>query len=152
MLFSQKIAKKSYFEPKKIMIGFIFFHKTIDKYFRYEYNKFTAKQCGNKEDSFMFKGLEKVFDIIGEILAVVMVVVFALLIINANFNFLPAAVLNVFEIIRTYGSLVLIAVVGLEAMAKRNFVFQLIFIALLALIVIFMFFPGTYENLIGLVK
>lgn len=100
----------------------------------------------------MFKGLEKVFDIIGEILAVVMVVVFALLIINANFSFLPDAVLNVFEVIRTYGSLVLIAVVGLEAMAKRNFVFQIIFLALLALIVVFLFFPGTYENLIGLIK
>ena len=100
----------------------------------------------------MFKGLEKVFDIIGEILAVVMVVVFALLIINANFNFLPDAVLNVFEVIRTYGSLVLIAVVGLEAMAKRNFIFQIIFLALLALIVVFLFFRGTYENLIGLIK
>ena len=100
----------------------------------------------------MFKGLEKVFDIIGEILAVVMVVVFALLIINANFNFLPDAVLNVFEVIRTYGSLVLIAVVGLEAMAKRNFIFQISFLALLALSVVFLFFPGTYENLIGIVK
>ncbi len=100
----------------------------------------------------MFKGLEKVFDIIGEILAVVMVVVFALLIINANFSFLPTSVLNVFEVIRTYGSLVLIAVVGLEAMAKRNFIFQIIFLALLALIVVFLFFPGTYENLIGLIK
>ena len=100
----------------------------------------------------MFKGLEKVFDIIGEILAVVLVIVFALLIINANFSFLPDAVLNVFEVIRTYGSLVLIAVVGLEAMSKRNFVFQLIFLALLALIVVFLFFPGTYENLIGLIK
>ena len=100
----------------------------------------------------MFKGLEKVFDIIGEILAVVMVVVFALLIINANFSFLPDAVLNVFEVIRTYGSLILIAVVGLEAMSKRNFIFQIIFLALLALIVVFLFFPGTYENLIGLIK
>lgn len=100
----------------------------------------------------MFKGLEKVFDIIGEILAVVMVVVFALLIINANFSFLPDAVLNVFEVIRTYGSLILIAVVGLEAMAKRNFIFQIIFLALLALIVVFLCFRGTYENLIGLIK
>ena len=100
----------------------------------------------------MFKGLEKVFDIIGEILAVVMVVVFALLIINANFSFLPDAVLNVFEVIRTYGSLVLIAVVGLEAMSKRNFIFQIIFLALLALIVVFLCFRGTYENLIGLIK
>lgn len=100
----------------------------------------------------MFKGLEKVFDIIGEILAVVLVVVFALLIINANFSFLPDAVLNVFEVIRTYGSLVLIAVVGLEAMSKRNFIFQIIFLALLALIVVFLCFRGTYENLIGLIK
>ena len=43
----------------------------------------------------MFKGLEKVFDIIGEILAVIMVIVFALLIINANFDFLPDMVLKV---------------------------------------------------------
>lgn len=43
-------------------------------------------------------------------------------------------------------------VVGLEAMSKRNFIFQIIFLALLALIVIFLFFPGTYENLIGIVK
>lgn len=32
----------------------------------------------------MFKKMEKVFDIIGEILAVVLVIVFALLIIDAN--------------------------------------------------------------------
>lgn len=99
----------------------------------------------------MFKSLEKVFDIIGEILAVVMVIVFALLIINANFGFLPDMVLKVFSYVQNYGSLALMAVVGLEAMSKRNFVFQIIFLALLAVIVIFLFFPGTYENLIGLI-
>lgn len=99
----------------------------------------------------MFKGLEKVFDIIGEILAVVLVVVFALLIINANFNFLPDGVLNVFKVIQTYGALVLIAVVGLEAMAKRNFIFQIIFLILLAVIVVFLFLPDTYNNFIGLI-
>ena len=64
----------------------------------------------------MFKGLEKVFDIIGEILAVVLVVVFALLILDAKFDFLPDGVLNVFKVIQTYGALFLIAVVGREAM------------------------------------
>ena len=100
----------------------------------------------------MFKGLEKVFDIIGEILAVVLVVVFALLILDANFNFLPDTVLNVFTVIKEYGALVLIGVVGCEAMSKRNFIFLLIFLALVALIVIFLFVPGTYENLIHIVK
>lgn len=41
---------------------------------------------------------------------------------------------------------------GLEAISKRNVIFQIIFVLLLALIVVFMFFPGTYENLIGIVK
>ena len=100
----------------------------------------------------MFKKMENVFDILGEILAVLLVVVFALLIVNATFEFLPDGVLNVFEVIRNYGSLVLIAVVGLEAMSKRNFIFQIIFLALLALIVVFLFFPGTYDNLINIVK
>ena len=101
----------------------------------------------------MFKKMEKVWDIIGEILAVVMVLVYALLIINANFSFIPEGTfMNILEILRTYGSLLLVAVVGLEAISKRNIVFQIIFLALLALIVVLMFFPGTYENLIGIIK
>ena len=100
----------------------------------------------------MFKGMEKVWDIIGEILAVVMVLVYALLIINAKFQFIPEGTFkNILEIIRTYGSILLVAVVGLEAMSKRNVIFQIIFIALLALIVVFLFFPETYQNLINLV-
>ena len=95
----------------------------------------------------MFKKSEKFFDIIGEILAVVLVLVYVVLILNANFSFIPEGVfLNILEILRTYGSLILVGVVGLEAMSKRNLVFQIIFIALLALIVVFLFFPGTYEN------
>ncbi len=101
----------------------------------------------------MFKSLEKVFDIIGEILAVLLVVVYIVLIINANFPFIEnATVLNILEIARTYGSLLLVAVVGLEAMSKRNLVFQIIFLAMLAIVVVFLFFPDTYSNLIDLVK
>jgi hypothetical protein len=98
----------------------------------------------------MSKVTEKIWDIIGEILAVVLVVVYALLILNANFNFISnATVLKVFDVLRTYGSLVLIGVVGMEAMSKRNFIFKIIFLALCAIIVIFLFFPDTYANLIG---
>lgn len=101
----------------------------------------------------MFKCTEKIWDILGEILAVVLVLTYAALILNANFAFIPEGVfLNILEIIRTYGSLVLVGVVGLEAMSKRNIIFQLIFLALCALIVVFLFFPGTYENLIAIVK
>lgn len=94
--------------------------------------------------------MEKLWDILGEILAVLLVVTYALLILNANFAFINnGIVLKILDILRTYGSLALIGVVGLEAMSKRNFIFKIIFLALCALIVIFLFFPGTYQNLIG---
>ena len=101
----------------------------------------------------MLKGTEKIWDILGEILAIILVIVYALLIINASFSFIPEGTfLNILEIIRTYGSLLLVGVVGMEAMSKRNFIFRIIFLLLIAVIVVFLFFPGTYENFITLVK
>lgn len=97
--------------------------------------------------------MKRFWDVIGEILAVVYVVVFAFLIINANFTLVDNAdVLTVLNSIREWGALAIVAVVGFEAIARRNFIFKLIFIILIALIVIFLFFPGTYENLIGAFK
>lgn len=91
---------------------------------------------------------EKVFDIIGEILAVFTVVLYAVLIINANWTFIPQGTfLDVLLIIKNYAALLVVAVVSLEAIVKRNFVFKLIYIILLAIIVIFQFFPGTWENI-----
>ncbi len=98
----------------------------------------------------MFKGLEKLWDILGEILAVVLVVTYAVLIVNANFQFINnQTVLMVLDILRTYGSLDLVGIVGLEAISKRSLLFQIIFIGLMAIVVIFLFFPDTYANLIG---
>ena len=100
----------------------------------------------------MFKRSEKLFDILGEILAVVLVLVYAVLIIDSNFDFIPdGTFMNILQILRTYGSLALVGIVGLEAMSKRNLLFQIIFLALIALIVVFLFFPGTYENFINMV-
>ena len=100
----------------------------------------------------MFKRSEKLFDILGEILAVVLVLVYAVLIIDSNFDFIPdGAFMNILQILRTYGSLALVGIVGLEAMSKRNLLFQIIFLALIALIVVFLFFPGTYESFINMV-
>ena len=101
----------------------------------------------------MFKCTTKLWDILGEILAVVLVLTYALLIINANFQFIHnQTILMILDILRTYGSLALVGIVGLEAMSKRNFILQLIFLALCAIIVIFLFFPDTYTNLIGAIK
>ncbi len=101
----------------------------------------------------MIKGTKNFWDLLGEILAVALIVVYAVLIINANFTFIPKGTfLGILELIRTYGSIALIGVVGFEALAERNFIIKIIFFLLIALIVVFMFFPGTYSNLLGLVK
>ncbi len=98
------------------------------------------------------KKLEPIFDILGEIIAVVMVVIYILALANARWMFIKSDVLlNIINVALTYGSLLLVAVVGLEAISKRNLVIRIIFYACLAIIVIFLFSPSTYYNLIGLI-
>ncbi len=96
--------------------------------------------------------LEKVFDVLGEILAFVTAVVWVLVIIHQNFNFLPQKMVDIFNVSRTWLLLALVAVVGLEATIKRNILVRIFFYLLLAVLIIFHFFPGTYDYLIGLVK
>lgn len=95
------------------------------------------------------KNLEPLFDLIGEILAVIMVAVYILTLANAQWQFINSAtILNILAVMRMYGSLLLVAVVGMEAMSKRKFLLRIIFYACIAIIVIFLFFPATYQNLL----
>ncbi len=97
------------------------------------------------------KKLEPLFDFLGELLALVMVVVYILSLANAQWGFITnETVLNVMAILRMYGSLLLVGVVGLEAVSKRSMLVRWIFYAAVAIIVIFLFFPATYENLLGM--
>ena len=97
------------------------------------------------------KKLEPLFDLLGEILALVMVVVYILSLANAQWGFLTnETVLNVMAILRMYGSLLLVGVVGLEAVSKRKMLVRWIFYAAVAIIVIFLFFPATYDNLLSM--
>ena len=96
----------------------------------------------------MKKTLEKILDILGEICAVLTVVLYAVLIINANWTFIPAGTFfDILLVIKNYAALAVVLIVSFEAMVKRNFVFKIIFLVLLAVIVIFQFFPGTWTNI-----
>ena len=100
----------------------------------------------------MFKKMSKFWDVLGEILAVIFILSFAFMILNATFGWIQdPTVLQIFDYVRNFGALLIAGVVGLEAISKRNIVIQIIFIAIMAIIVIFLFFPGTYQNLIGLI-
>lgn len=97
------------------------------------------------------KKLEPIFDILGEILALLLVVVYIVSLANAQWGFINnATFLNVLAVLRTYGSILLVAVVGMEAVSKRSIILRWAFYACVAIIVIFLFFPATYQNLIGL--
>ena len=96
--------------------------------------------------------LEKLFDVLGEILAFITAVVWVLVIINQNFNFLPTEIANILTVSKSWLLLALVGVVGFEATIKRNIIIRLVFYILLALLIIFHCFPGTYEYLVNLVK
>ena len=95
--------------------------------------------------------LSSVFDIIGEILAVLYVLLFALLLIDAQWPFLSnvEGLKEIFQTIMIYGGFVIAGIVGIEAMIKHNLIFFLVFAVILAVCVIFLFFPDTYTNLLG---
>ena len=93
------------------------------------------------------ENLEKALDILGEILAFVTVVLYALLIINATWSFIPEGTfLNVLLVMKTYAALAVVVIVGLEATVKRSFLVRVIFLIFVAIIVLFQFFPGTWAN------
>lgn len=95
--------------------------------------------------------LEKVLDILGEILAVLTVVLYAALIINANWTFIPAGTFfNILLMIKNYAALAVVVIVGFEAVVKRTFITKLAFLILLGIIVLFHFFPGTWANITNL--
>lgn len=93
--------------------------------------------------------LEKVFDFLGEVLAFVVVVVWALVVIDQTFHFLPSVMVEVFDKINTYLLIGLLAIVGLEATIKRNIFIRLIFYVLLAVVVIFTCFNDVYKMIVG---
>ncbi len=96
--------------------------------------------------------LEKVFDVLGEIVAFVAAVVWALVIVNLTFDFLPPVVVAIFDIAKSWLLLVLVGIVGLEATIKRNFIIRLLFYIVLAVLIIFHCFPDTYRSIIDVVQ
>jgi ethanolamine transporter EutH len=93
------------------------------------------------------KKLSKVFDILGEILATLTIILIAFLYINGKYNFYNDQ--NMLELlfkIREYMILGTVVVVGLEFSVKRNILWFLIFCALAAVAVIFSFFPEVINQ------
>ena len=100
------------------------------------------------------KALSKLFDIIGKILAFVWMIAFILWVTNANWHYLDSVgiVVTILNIVHEWGALALVGVVGFEAVAKRKLITKILFLLLLAVCVIFMFFPGVTDQIFNIVK
>ncbi len=97
---------------------------------------------------------KQILDVIGCIAAAITILTYVILCINAQWTFIPADsfIMNVLRVIQTYAPLVVVGIVGLEFVANKHLVFRIIFYILIAIVVIFMFFPATWSNLVGIIK
>lgn len=97
---------------------------------------------------------KQVFDVIGCIAAVVTVLVYLVLCINSTWAFIPEGsfIMNTLQVIKTYAPLVVVALVGIEFFSTKHIVFRVIFYVAIVLVVIFMFFPGTWSQFVGLIN
>jgi len=96
--------------------------------------------------------LKKALDILGGICAFLTVAVYALLVIDANWPFLSETLYNVLVVCKTWAPLVVVAITGLEFTRGRSFIFRIIFYAIVAVVVVSMFFPSTWGEFVGMVN
>ncbi len=95
---------------------------------------------------------KRLFDGIGMLAAVVTVIAYLLLVINAQWPFLSATIYNILTVVRHYAPLIVVAIVGLEYVSNKSLLVRVIYYAAVALIVISMFFPSTWNELVGIVS
>ena len=97
-------------------------------------------------------GMKLALDWLGGICAFLTVVVYVLLIIHAKWAFLPDSMYNILMVCKTWAPLVVVAITGLEFTSIRSIVFKILFLVLCAVVVLSMFFPETWEQIVGIVN
>ena len=99
------------------------------------------------------ESLSEVFDFLNKLLAFVVIVAYVVFAINANWAFIEnETVLSVINGIMRYGPLAICGLVLIEFAIKRNLVIQIVVYALIALAVIFQFFPDTFNAMVSYVN
>ena len=94
-------------------------------------------------------GMSDLLGLLAEVIAFFAILVYLVLVINANWSFVSGGLLGVLNILKVYAPLALMLVVGLQVTSKQPFFVRVIFYLAIAVIVIFQFFPATWENFIG---
>lgn len=96
--------------------------------------------------------MRKFLSAIGGICAFVTVVAYALFYINTSVPFLPESLNVIVGYIMTWGALIVVAITGLEFVWVKGagIIFILAYLAVVAVVVVFMFFPSVAGTLISI--
>lgn len=97
---------------------------------------------------------KQILDVIGCLAAVITIIAYVLLCINASWEFIPSTslVFKILAVIKTWAPLIVVGIVGWEFVADKNFVVRVIYYVAIALVVVCMFFPGTWSQFVGIVN
>ena len=107
----------------------------------------------SKRDRVRGNGLSDILSILAETIAFFTIVLYLVMLINANWTFITSdSILNILNILKFYAPLALLLVVGLQVTSKQPFVVRIIFYIAIALIIVFQFFPATWESFVGIIK
>ncbi len=96
------------------------------------------------------QAVSKVLSVVNKILAFVVLLTYALFAINLKWTFITnETILGILEVIMHYGPLAICSLVMLEFAAKRNIIIKIVVIAVIAIAIIFQFFPDTFNWVVG---
>jgi hypothetical protein len=86
---------------------------------------------------------------IGCLLAVLLMLLMLFLQMNSAFIGIDSKIIGILRMVKEWATIILIVIVGMEAAVKKGFIVFIIFAALAAALVIFTFFPGSIESIMG---
>lgn len=97
---------------------------------------------------------KQVLSTVGCLAAALTIIVYLVLCIHSAWPFIDEAsfIYNVLIVARTWAPLVVVGITGLEFSADKGLVVKLIVYISIALVVVFMFFPSTWDNFVGIVN
>ena len=96
---------------------------------------------------------KQILSCIGCVAAAVTIIAYLVLCIHSAWNFIDETsfIYNVLVIVRTWAPLVVVGITGLEFIADKNIIIKVVFYVAIALVVVFMFFPSTWTQFVGVV-
>ena len=98
-------------------------------------------------------GREALFNLLGQLIAIVMLVIYAVKIVDIYVDIIPdtGSIVNIMNSIMVYAPLALVIVTCLETSSKGSFIIRIVILAVCAAVVIFQFFPGVWAEFTGAV-